>query len=165
MNSGQWTITKTSEVESSNLKMKLGNSKKRNLGFTLMEVLVSMAILGIALTLILELFSGGLRSAKISEEYTKAIWYGKAKMEEMLSVQDLSEGVTEGSFDSQYAWRSEVKKSNPKLTVEEDGQASLPIDLYQIVVRVTWPSGSGQRSYEVESLRVFKSEDDTGEPT
>jgi general secretion pathway protein I len=165
MNSGQWTITKTSEVESSNLKMKLGNSKKRNVGFTLMEVLVSMAILGIALTLILELFSGGLRSAKISEEYTKAIWYGKAKMEEMLSVQDLSEGVTEGSFDSQYAWRSEVKKSNPKLTVEEDGQASLPIDLYQIVVRVTWPSGSGQRSYEVESLRVFKSEDDTGEPT
>src|SRR4030042_1449282 len=96
------------------------NRKRGNLGFTLMEVLVSMAILGIALTLILELFSGGLRSAKISEEYTKAIWYGKA---------------------------------------------TLPVDLYQIVVRVTWPSGSGQRSYEVESLRVFKSEDDTGEKT
>jgi general secretion pathway protein I len=148
-----------------NLRDSPMNKKRHPGGFTLMEVLVSMAILGIALTLILELFSGGLRSAKISEEYTKAIWYGKAKMEEMLSVQDLSEGVTEGSFDSQYAWRSEVKKSNPKLTVEEDGQTSLPIDLYQIVVRVTWPSGSGQRSYEVESLRVFKSEDDTGEKT
>lgn len=141
------------------------NKKRGQGGFTLMEVLVSMAILGIALTLILELFSGGLRSAKISEEYTKAVWYGNAKMEEMLTVQDLSEGVTEGSFDSQYAWRSEVKKSNPKLTVEEDGQTNLPIDLYQIVVRVTWSSGSGQRSYEVESLRVFKSEDNTGETT
>jgi general secretion pathway protein I len=148
-----------------NLKDKSTNQKRGNIGFTLMEVVVSMAILGIALTLILELFSGGLRSAKISEEYTKATWYGKAKMEEILTVQDLSEGVTEGSFDSQYAWRSEVKKANPKLSVEEDGQTSLPIDLYQIIVRVTWPSGSGQRSYEVESLRVFKSEDKTGEKT
>jgi len=141
------------------------NRKRGNFGFTLMEVLVSMAILGIGLTIILELFSGGLRSAKISEEYTKAIWYGKAKMEEMLTVQDLSEGVTEGTFDHQYAWRSEVKKSNPKLSVEDNGQTNLPIDLYQIIVRVTWPSGSGQRSYEVESLRVFKSEDDTGDKT
>jgi general secretion pathway protein I len=148
-----------------NLKDKSTNQKRGNVGFTLMEVVVSMAILGIALTIILELFSGGLRSAKISEEYTKATWYGKAKMEEMLTVQDLSEGVTEGSFDSQYAWRSEVKKSNPKLSLEEDGQTSLPIDLYQIIVRVTWPSGAGQRSYEVESLRVFKSEGDTGEKT
>jgi general secretion pathway protein I len=141
------------------------NRKRDNLGFTLMEVLVSMAILGIALTLILELFSGGLRSAKISEEYTKAIWYGKAKMEEMLTVQDLTEGVTEGSFDSQYTWRSEVKKSNPKLTAEGDVPLTLPIDLYQIIVRVSWASGSGQRSYEVESLRIFKSEDDSGEAT
>jgi general secretion pathway protein I len=148
-----------------NLKASLMNKKGCQGGFTLMEVLVSMAILGISLTLMLELFSGGLRSAKISEEYTKAIWYGKAKMEEMLTVQDLSEGVTEGSFDSVYAWRSEVKISNPKLSVEEDAQTILPIDLYQIVVRVTWPSGSGQRSYEVESLRVFKSEEDTGETT
>ena len=148
-----------------NLKASLMNKKRCQGGFTLMEVLVSMAILGISLTLMLELFSGGLRSAKISEEYTKAIWYGKAKMEEMLTIQDLSEGVTEGSFDSVYAWRSEVTKSNPRLSVEEDAQTILPIDLYQIVVRVTWPSGSGQRSYEVESLRVFKSEDDTGETT
>ena len=146
-----------------NLRDKSKNQKRGNVGFTLMEVVVSMAILGIALTIILELFSGGLRSAKISEEYTKATWYGKAKMEEMLTVRDLSEGVTEGSFDSQYAWRSEVKKSNPKLSVDDVVQTILPIDLYQIIVRVTWPSGSGQRSYEVESLRVFKSEDDTGE--
>jgi hypothetical protein len=130
-----------------------------------MEVLVSMAILGIVPDPYPRFSPGGLRSAKISEEYTKAIWYGKAKMEEMLTVQELSEGVTEGSFDSVYAWRSEVKISNPKLSVEEDAQTILPIDLYQIVVRVTWPSGSGQRSYEVESLRVFKSEDDTGETT
>ncbi len=38
-------------------------------GFTLIEVLVAIAILGIGLGVILELFSGGLRSARIAEEY------------------------------------------------------------------------------------------------
>lgn len=143
--------------------MKPGHSGKRNSGFTLMEVVVSLAILGICLTIILELFSGGLRSAKLSEDYTKAIWYGRMKMEEVLTAPSLSEGITEGSFDSHFTWRREVKRKNPKLSLEENGGEGLPIDIYQIIVRITWPSGSGQRSYEVESLRAFKSEGEEGE--
>jgi general secretion pathway protein I len=127
-------------------------------GFTLMEVLVAIAILGIGLGIILELFSGGLRSAKISEEYSKAVWYGKAKMEEMLTTKDLSEGVTEAAFDSQFSWKSEVSKANPSLGQEGNVEARLPVDLYKIRVNVTWRSGRGQRSLEMESLRAFKSE-------
>jgi general secretion pathway protein I len=125
-------------------------------GFTLMEVLVAMAILGIGLAILLELFSGGLRSARVSEEYTRALWYGKAKMEEMLTAKDLSEGVTEDTFDSHFSWKSEVTKANPSLGQESSVNATLPIDLYKVIVKVTWPSGQGQRSLEMESLRAFK---------
>lgn len=124
-------------------------------GFTLIEILVALSILGIGLAIVLQLFSGGLRSAKISEEYTKALWYGKAKMEEMLATKELTEGETEGRFDSQYSWRAEVEKANPSLGLREE-EASLPVDLYRIVLRVTWASGAGQRRLEIESLRVFK---------
>ena len=127
-------------------------------GFTLMEVLVSLAILGIGLSIILELFSGGLRSAKISEEYTKATWYGKMKMEEMLTTKDLFEGAAEGSFDSEFFWTSEVKKANPSLSQDIFAESELPVDLYQIIVKVTWRSGMGQRNLEMESLRAFKKE-------
>ena len=130
-------------------------------GFTLMEVLVVIAILGIGLGIILELFSGGLRSAKISEEYTKALWYGKAKMEEVLTSKNLSEGVTEDAFDSQFSWKSDVIKANPSLGQEENVEAHLPVDLYKIIVKVTWRSGLGQRSLEMESLRAFKPAEET----
>jgi prepilin-type N-terminal cleavage/methylation domain-containing protein len=46
--------------------------RTRNQGFTLLEIVVAMAILGIGLVVIIELFSGGLRLARVSEEYTKA---------------------------------------------------------------------------------------------
>jgi general secretion pathway protein I len=132
-------------------------------GFTLLEVLVAMAILGIGLCVILELFSGGLRSAKVSEEYVKATWHGKGKMEEVLSAKDLTEGVTEGSFDSQFSWTLEVKKANPSMsTAEPAGEEgeSLPVDLYQVVLKVTWPSGARQRTLELESLRTYKKEEE-----
>ena len=130
-------------------------------GFTLMEVLVAMAILGIGLAILLELFSGGLRSARVSEEYTRALWYGKAKMEEMLTAKDLSEGVTEDTFDSHFSWKSEVTKANPSVGQEGSVNATLPVDLYKVTVMVTWQSGQGQRSLEMESLRAFKPPGDT----
>ena len=91
-----------------------------------MEVLVAVAILGIGLGILLELFSGGLRSAKISEEVTKAQWFGKVKMEEILNAKDLSEGVTEDTFDSQFSWKSEVTKNNPALGQDDTAGSTTP---------------------------------------
>lgn len=135
--------------------IRMGNRK----GFTLIEIVVALGILGIGLTVILELFAGGLRSARMSEDYTKATWHGQTKMEEMLMTRDLTEGVTEGTFDNQFSWKSEVKKANPPLGQDEKTEASLPVDLYQIMVTVTWPSGTGRRSLDLESLRTYKSEE------
>ncbi len=121
---------------------------------------MAIAILGVGLGILLELFSGGLRSARVSEEYSKALWYGRTKMEEMLITKNLSEGVTEDAFDSQYSWKSEVTKDNPSVGQQENVEANLPVDLYKIKVQVTWQSGRGQRSLEMESLRAFKSEEE-----
>ena len=124
---------------------------------------MATAILGIGLCVILELFSGGLRSVKISEEYVKATWYGKGKMEEVLSAKDLTEGVTEGAFDSQFSWTLEVKKSNPSLPTggsADEEEESLPVDLYQVVLKVSWPSGARQRTLELESLRAYEKKEE-----
>jgi len=128
-------------------------------GFTLIEVLIALAILGIGLSVIVELFAGGLRSVKISEEYVKATWYGKGKMEEVLSAKDFVEGATEGSFDSPYSWTLDVKKMSPSVGQGKEDEA-LPVDLYQIVLKVTWPSGKGQRTLELESLRAYEKKEE-----
>ena len=136
-------------------KTRIGGSK----GFTLIEIVVALAILAIGLTAVLEGFAGGLRSARVSEDYTKATWHGQTKMEEMLMTQELSEEVTEGTFDNQFSWKSEVKKVTPSLGRDEKAQSSLPVEIYQIIVTVTWPWGAGKKSLELESLRTYKSEE------
>jgi general secretion pathway protein I len=144
------------------MTLRLYDSKTRiggRTGFTLIEIVVALAILSIGLTVILELFAGGLRSARVSEDVTKATWHGQTKMEEMLTTRDLGEGVSEGTFDDQFSWKSEVKKATPPLGQDENTGASPPVDVYLIIVTVTWPSGTGKRSVELESLRAYKSEE------
>jgi general secretion pathway protein I len=82
----------------------------RHRGFTLIEVVVAMALLAVGLTVIIELFSGGLRLGRTSMEYTKAVNYGRMKMEEIVVKQTMEEGSEEGKFDETFRWQIETKK-------------------------------------------------------
>jgi general secretion pathway protein I len=128
-------------------------------GFTLIEVLVAVAILGIGLTAILELFSGGLRLGRASEEYTKAVNYARMKMEEMAVKPEVAEGVEEGSFDDTFRWQVEVKKVD-LLPVEDKPDFKLPAHFFQVQIDVIWKSGSKERSTRIESYRTIKPTDE-----
>jgi general secretion pathway protein I len=128
-------------------------------GFTLIEVLVAVAILGIGLTAILELFSGGLRLGRASEEYTKAVNYARMKMEEMSVKPEVAEGVEEGSFDDTFRWQVEVKKVD-LLPVEDKPDFKLPAHFFQVQIDVIWKSGSKERSTRIESYRTIKPTDE-----
>ena len=51
-------------------------------GFTLLEILLAIVILGVSLTVIMQQFSAGLRIAYTSKTYTTAISHAKQKLEE-----------------------------------------------------------------------------------
>jgi general secretion pathway protein I len=145
-------------VRSSN-KVQNPNGRAKSRGFTLIEVVVALAILGIALTVIIELFAGGLRLARTSKEYTKAVNYVNAKMEEITSRQILEEGITEGEFDDTFHWRVTMNKVN-LLPVEKPWEVKPPIQLFKIKVDVLWKSGPKERSTGTETYRTMKVEDD-----
>ena len=67
-----------------------------------------MSVLAICLVVILQLFSGGLKSGRVSDAYTRGIFYAREKMEEILLSESPEEGVNEGDFDDDYRWRSEI---------------------------------------------------------
>lgn len=131
---------------------------KKN-GFTLIEVVVALAILGIALTAIIELFSGGLRLARTSVEYTKAINIARMKMEEITSQQKIKEGVNEGKYDDTFRWQVGIKRTDI-LQIEKDSDFKPPIELFQIRVDILWKSGAKERSASVESYKAGKLEED-----
>ncbi len=126
-----------------------------------MEVVVALAILGIGLTVIIELFSGGLRLSRTSEEYTKAITYARLKMEEISTRQDIKEGTDEGEFNQTFHWQVDVKKVDLlPIAVEKNAELKLPVDLFKVKVEVLWKSGSKERSASLETYKTIKSGDD-----
>jgi general secretion pathway protein I len=133
-------------------------NKRSDKGFTLIEVVVAVAILGIALTVVIELFAGGLRLARTSKEYTKAVSYAHTKMEDIGSQQNIEEGVSEGEFDDVYHWRVEMKKVNI-LPVERPWEVKPPVELFQVRVDVLWRSGSKEKCTRIESYRTIKIQD------
>jgi len=134
-----------------------GRFRVSNNGFTLIEILVAMSILAISLVVILQLFSGGLKSSRLSEEYTRAIFHAKEKMEEILIPKELSEGELEGEFEDSFRWKSEtVRIEDP----EEDDK-KLPFNMFEIKIGVMWDEGEKERRFEISTMKIVeKSEDD-----
>lgn len=128
-------------------------------GFTLIETVIALAILGIGLTVIIELFSGGLRLARTSEEYTKAMNFARMKLEEIISQQKIEEGTDEGEYDDTYRWQVSMKKMD-LLPMEKDSDFKPPVELFQVKVDILWKSGSKERSATIESYKVNKPGED-----
>jgi general secretion pathway protein I len=127
-------------------------------GFTLIEAVIALAILGVGLTVIIELFSGGLRLARTSVEYTKAVNYARLKMEEIAIKPKIEEGTEEGEFDPTYRWQVEVKKVD-LLSVDKDRDFKPPVEHFQVKVNVLWKSGRKERSALFETYRTEKPEE------
>ena len=135
---------------------------RRAPGFTLIETLVAVSVLAIALTVILQLFSGGLRSARTSEDYTRGVFHAREKMEEIL-LTDLEPGVAEGEWEDSYRWQSAVDL----LETPEEDQVTLPFDTYSVSVTVSWGAEERQREFQLTTLQMGAKTDEftgTGEP-
>ena len=138
------------------MRSKAGSGGER--GFTLIEVVVAMAVLGVGLVVIIELFSGGLRLEKTSEEYSQAVSYARMKMEEISLQEKIEEGVQSGQFDKFFRWETEWKRIDV-LAPEKIQDISLPIELFQLRVKVFWKAGAKERSAGVETYRAIKREE------
>lgn len=91
----------------------MGNKIPTMKGFTLLEVLVSLAVLSATLILAYQVTSGAIAAADRSEAWTTASLLGEQKLRE--ATETFSEvQVTEGNYPSpheRYSWRLTVKES------------------------------------------------------
>ncbi len=124
-------------------------------GFTLLEVIVALAILGIGLTVTMELFTGGLRLGRVSGEYTQAMNYASLKMEEIATRQNVTEGEETGEFEGTFRWKVNIEKVDI-LPGDKGSEFSPAVDLYHVRVNVMWNSGSKEKSADLESYKAVK---------
>ncbi len=122
-------------------------------GFTLIETLTAMMILSVCLVTILQLFSGGLKSGRISDEYTKAIFHAKAEMGKILIRDMLKDTELEGSFEDGFKWKAVItglESEDDKN--DKDKSTKLPFKLFHIAVTISWKDGIKERNFTVNTV-------------
>ena len=117
-------------------------------GFTLLEVLVAVALLGIAITVVLQLFSADLKAIAASEEYVSAAAKAEATMREVQDSDTLTEGSTSEMTNDGY--RLEVSTAS---TLKERTD-TLQVMLMDIVVTVYWTKGVKERSLSLRTMKL-----------
>ncbi len=110
---------------------------KSKSGFSLLEVMVAVVILGFGLLAIMHLFPIGLRASKISQDTTVATFLAQQKMEELratryANIGDSPTGTFDSPFDN-FSWTKSV-------TVVESDRLS------KVMIEVSYsPYGQGRR--------------------
>jgi general secretion pathway protein I len=138
--------------------MKSSSSK----GFTLLEILLAIAILGVAITVIMQQFSAGLRIARVSRTYTTATIYAKQILEEYLLAEEMEEGEASGTFDDGYVWNVSIAAYEDYM--EEEGATEeeqelyeyLPLEMFRIESVVSWVEGDKENSVALATLKTVK---------
>lgn len=119
-------------------------------GFTLMEIMVAMLILALSLTVVLQLFSGGLRSGQLSKNYLRGVYHARAIMEETLLGEPLLEEEQQGVIAEGFTWSTTVQQLENDLTA---GTLS-EITLFTVIVTVSWQEGAHEKSFTLQSQRL-----------
>ena len=122
-------------------------------GFTLLEVVVAMTIVGLGVVTLLEIFSMGLRLGARSEIRTEAINAGRQIMDEFLVRRDFSEGTEEGNLASGGRWQLRVE---PVRQDPEELSLSNEWELREIVVDMTASDAGRERRMELKTMRLVK---------
>lgn len=120
-------------------------------GFALLEVLVAFTILTLFLGVLFQVFSTGMRSARLGEEYTHAVLLAESKLASLGSEYDIQPGEESGSFDDIYDWRVSLE---PYEWRESPSASNLPVRSFVASVEVLWGEGDQRRSVALTSLRL-----------
>jgi type II secretion system protein I len=112
-------------------------------GFTLLEVLVALAILSATLLLAYQVMSGAIAAEERAERWTSAAFLGESLIRDALSTFP-EIGEKEGRFpppNEEYAWKLSVK-------------AALHSDAREVDVSVNWGTGSRTETVTLAGVAV-----------
>jgi general secretion pathway protein I len=130
----------------------------RQRGFTLLEVMLAVAIAAIGIVSLLELFGGSMRLARISAEQTRAVVLASSLMDQALWRAELPERDFTGE-EGDYRWSITIKAVDPQLASTEDEplqDISDDYELYEVSVLVQWGNSDPPKAITLKSERVME---------
>jgi len=124
-------------------------------GFSLLEILIAFAILALSLGILLKIFSAGVNTAGVAEEYTDAVRIAESLMAGTGVESPLKPSLATGVENKKYHWR--VAVSPFLFTAQNLDTTAIPAMLFKVKVSVSWDAGragTGGRQVELTTLRL-----------
>jgi general secretion pathway protein I len=116
-------------------------------GFTLLEVLVALAVLSISLGALLPVFSSTLRNEDALSDQTTAILLAQSKLDALGTEIPIVDGKSQGRFDNGFTWRLEIGPYPFDRT-------SALVTPKMATLTVAWPARTGVRSLSISTIRL-----------
>ena len=139
-------------------------SKLDDSGFTLLETLVAVVVLSVTITVLMQVFSSGLRAVGSGDLHFQAVRYAKAKMEEVLVFNSLLPNEVSGRINDTFSYRLAITKE--KIQESEAGDAAKNVapakespsgplfDLFRIELTILWDQE--QKSFVLTTLKAVQ---------
>jgi len=105
-------------------------------GFSLLEILIAFSILAVSLSILLNIFSLGVTTAGVSEDYTAAVQIAESLMAKTGVEKPLQAGDSVGIIHDKYYWQVLVQPF--ALASEPIETTTLNTALFKVRVTVNW---------------------------
>jgi prepilin-type N-terminal cleavage/methylation domain-containing protein len=112
--------------------------RRRQRGFTLIEIIVALAILVVALTALFKAFSGGLRATEVTERRASAVMLARSLLDRVGVDIPLAPGTEKGVTEDGQSWTITVV---PSPLIAPEHRADSPVIPFDIAVSVSVGGG------------------------
>lgn len=121
-------------------------------GFTLVEVLVALAILSLSLPVLFSVFGESLHRTQVSEARTVAASLAETLLAQAGIERPLRIGEETGVFHGPYRWRMRTTPYD-----DGGGTAAWKVDVYRVAATVSWGE-SAREALTLTTLRLAPKE-------
>jgi len=122
--------------------------RKRQRGFTLIEIIVSLAILAVALGALFQSFSTGLRATAVTDRQAAAVMLAQSLLDRIGQDIPLAAGEQAGVSDDGLRWSIAIA---PSPLIAPERRADSPLLPFDVVVTV---ASDGGRPLTLTTLRL-----------
>ncbi|MFC3551516.1 prepilin-type N-terminal cleavage/methylation domain-containing protein [Lysobacter cavernae] len=130
-------------------------SRRRQRGYTLLEVIVAFALLALGLTLLLGTLSGAARQVRWSGDAGRAALYAQSLMAQVGVGESLAAGQRSGEFEQgRYRWSLGVAPWTDRVAAATQQPVGLAEPrLFEITLAVEWGDGNSGQRLRLRTLR------------
>ena len=124
--------------------------QRANAGFSLIEMLVAMAIMGIALSVLYQSVSGATRNLRVSNEYSQALALAESTLDTFTAMVSIGKEAS-GQY-GHYEWSAKAAPVESPAGGSTDEGSEDHLGLAQVTVSVTWEDESRRREIVLQSF-------------